>query len=233
MADALISDLKALGLDVEEDDTAAQTGVRLGQRARAHPGSEGAPTVLLCAHMDTVPLDGPVEVVSDNGLLTNRHDAILGADNKAAVVTIMATVRRLVRDGTPPTGVELLFTTGEEQALKGAKAFDMSRLRPTSATSSTTPLRSARSCSRRRPTTRSRPASAGRPRTPASARRRATTRSRRPRGRSRRCGSAAWTTRPPPTWAASRAAPRRTWSPSAATWSWRRAASTPSGGRGR
>jgi tripeptide aminopeptidase len=78
--------------------------------------------------MDTVPLDGPVEVVSQDGLLTNRHDAILGADNKAAIATIMGAVRRLLRDGRPPAGIELLFTTGEEQALEGAKAFDMSRL---------------------------------------------------------------------------------------------------------
>jgi tripeptide aminopeptidase len=78
--------------------------------------------------MDTVPLDGPVEVVSDNGLLTNRHDAILGADNKAAVVTILGALRRLLRDGAPPASIELLFTTGEEQALKGAKAVDVSRL---------------------------------------------------------------------------------------------------------
>jgi tripeptide aminopeptidase len=75
-----------------------------------------------------VPLDGPVEVVSQDGLLTNRHDAILGADNKAAIATIMGAVRRLLRDGRPPAGIELLFTTGEEQALEGAKAFDMSRL---------------------------------------------------------------------------------------------------------
>jgi tripeptide aminopeptidase len=40
----------------------------------------------------------------------------------------MATARRLVADGSP-VGVELLFTTCEEQALKGAKAFDVSRLR--------------------------------------------------------------------------------------------------------
>jgi tripeptide aminopeptidase len=78
--------------------------------------------------MDTVPLDGPVQVVSQDGLLTNRHDAILGADNKAAIATILGAVRRLVRDGSPPAGVEVLFTTGEEQALEGAKEFDMSRL---------------------------------------------------------------------------------------------------------
>ena len=121
MADALLEDLRGLGLEVDEDDS--------GNLLARIQGPEGAPIVLLCAHMDTVPLDGPVEVVSENGLLTNRHEAILGADNKAAVATIMGTARRIVRDGKPAAGVELLFTTGEERALEGAKAFDKSRLR--------------------------------------------------------------------------------------------------------
>jgi tripeptide aminopeptidase len=120
MADALRDDLGGLGLDAHEDDA--------GNLLASIPGPEGAPTVLLCAHMDTVPLDGPVEVVSENGLLTNRHEAILGADNKAAVATIMGAVRRTVRGGKSAAGIELLFTTGEEQALKGAKSFDKSRL---------------------------------------------------------------------------------------------------------
>jgi tripeptide aminopeptidase len=128
VADALKEELGRLGLQVEEDDSGPGTGSDSGNLLARIPGPEGAPTVLLCAHMDTVPLDGPVEVVSDNGLLTNRHDAILGADNKAAIVTILGAVRRVVRDGPPPAGIELLFTTGEEQALKGAKAVDMSRL---------------------------------------------------------------------------------------------------------
>jgi tripeptide aminopeptidase len=121
MAEALTADLRGLGLEVEEDDS-SNLLARIA-------GPDGAPTVLLCAHMDTVPLDGPVEVVSENGLLTNRHEAILGADNKAAVATIMGAARRIVRQGKPAAGVEILFTTGEEQALKGAKAFDKSRLR--------------------------------------------------------------------------------------------------------
>jgi len=128
VAQALSEELRGLGIEVDEDDSAGRTGSDSGNLLARIAGPEGAPTVLLCAHMDTVPLDGPVEVVSDNGLLTNRHDAILGADNKAAVVTILGAVRRLVRDGAPPAGIELLFTTGEEQALNGAKAFDMSRL---------------------------------------------------------------------------------------------------------
>ena len=128
LADALIEDLRGLGLEPEEDDTGAATGSDAGNVYARVPGPEGAPTILLCAHMDTVPLDGPVEVVSQDGLLSNRHEAILGADNKAAIATIIGAVRRLVRAGDPPAGIELLFTTGEEQALKGAKAFDMGRL---------------------------------------------------------------------------------------------------------
>ena len=121
IADALTEDLRGLGLEVEEDD--------VGNLLARIEGPEDAPTVLLCAHMDTVPLDGPVEVVSENGLLTNRHEAILGADNKAAVATIMGAARRIVRKGRPAVSVEILFTTGEELALEGAKAFDKSRLR--------------------------------------------------------------------------------------------------------
>ena len=129
MADALTADLRALGLEVEEDDSAPVTGSDSGNLLARVPGPEGAPTVLLCAHMDTVPLDGPVEVVSDNGLLANRHDAILGADNKAAIATIMGALRRIVRRGSAPAGIEVLFTVCEEQALEGAKAFEMSKLR--------------------------------------------------------------------------------------------------------
>lgn len=135
MADALTEDLRGLGLEVEEDDSGPETGSDAGNLLARIPGPEGAATVLLCAHMDTVPLDGPVEVVSENGLLTNRHDAILGADNKAAVATILGAARRILRDaaggsaGSPPVGVELLFTASEEMALRGAKAFDRTRLR--------------------------------------------------------------------------------------------------------
>jgi tripeptide aminopeptidase len=128
MADAVSAELRALGLEVEEDATAAETGSDAGNVLTRIPGPEGARTILLCAHIDTVPLLGPVEVVREDGLLRNRHEAILGADNKAAVATILATVRHLVERGSP-VGVEILFTTSEELALRGAKAFAADTLR--------------------------------------------------------------------------------------------------------
>jgi tripeptide aminopeptidase len=77
--------------------------------------------------MDTVPLTAPIDVVEREGRLENRNEGILGADNKAAVAVIMEAVRRLQAEGCP-TGIEILFTTCEEQALAGAKAFDQSKL---------------------------------------------------------------------------------------------------------
>jgi tripeptide aminopeptidase len=127
VADAVAALLSEIGLDAQEDATAQQTGSDAGNLLARIPGPDGARTILLCAHMDTVPLDASVLVVREDGAFRNRHEAILGADNKAAVATILAAARRLVREGSP-VGVELVFTTSEELALRGAKAFDMGAL---------------------------------------------------------------------------------------------------------
>jgi tripeptide aminopeptidase len=130
MADAVTAELRGLGLDVTEDGSGDGTGANAGNvLARIPPPSDGARTILLCAHLDTVPLDARVEVEEVEGVLRNRNEAILGADNKAAVAVILAALRRLLRDGPPPVGIEVLFTTCEELALAGAKEFDLSALR--------------------------------------------------------------------------------------------------------
>jgi tripeptide aminopeptidase len=113
-----------LGLEVEEDDSAKETGSNAGNLLARFGGP---PYVLLCAHMDTVPLTTPVRVVDRDGRLENEGEGILGADNKAAVAVIMDAVRRFASD-SPPVGVEILFTTCEELSLAGAKAFDQSKL---------------------------------------------------------------------------------------------------------
>ena len=107
---------------VEEDDSASETGSNAGNLF----GRIGDPPyILLCAHMDTVPVTSPVKVVDRDGRLENEGDGILGADNKAAVAVIVEALRRL---DSPPVGIEVLFTTCEELSLAGAKAFDQSKL---------------------------------------------------------------------------------------------------------
>jgi tripeptide aminopeptidase len=109
-------------LVVEEDDSAKETGSNAGNLL-ARLGEP--PYILLCAHMDTVPLTTPVRVVDRDGRLENEGEGILGADNKAAVAVIVEALRRL---DSPPVGIEVLFTTCEELSLAGAKAFDQSKL---------------------------------------------------------------------------------------------------------
>ncbi len=120
VADVVVAELGACGLQVGEDASAAQTGSDSGNLLARIPGPPGTPTILLCAHLDTVPLTAPVEVLRENGRFTNRNEGILGADNKAAVAVLLAVARRYAAGGAP-VGVELLFTTCEEIALLGAK----------------------------------------------------------------------------------------------------------------
>jgi tripeptide aminopeptidase len=121
-ADRVTAELRGLRLTVEEDEA----GNLLARVPSANGGTEGG--LLLCAHLDTVPLTGPIEPVCEEGVWRNRHEAILGADNKAAVAVMLIAVRRWA--AVPPAvPVELLFTVREEDALAGAKAFDASRLR--------------------------------------------------------------------------------------------------------
>jgi tripeptide aminopeptidase len=127
VAQVVRAELEALGLAVEEDDTATDTGSQTGNLLARIEGPPESRTILFCAHLDTVPLAAPVEVQQQNGVLSNRNDAILGADNKAAVATILAAARRLTQTA-PPVGIELLFTTCEELALAGAKAVDPDKL---------------------------------------------------------------------------------------------------------
>ena len=127
MADAVLDELRAAGLDPNEDASAGETGSNAGNVIARVEGPEGARTIMLCAHLDTVPLAGPVQVVDSDGVLTNRHAAILGADNKAAVAAILGVARRYAAE-RPPVGLDLVFTTSEEPGLRGAKALELSSL---------------------------------------------------------------------------------------------------------
>ncbi len=131
-ADWITGELEGMGVDVEEDDVGPSVGSSAGNLLARIPGSggAGARSILLCAHMDTVPLTAPVDPVLLDGGWTNAGEGILGADNKTAVAVMIELARRLNAAAEPPeVGLELLFTVCEEISLLGARAFDVSRLR--------------------------------------------------------------------------------------------------------
>ena len=126
VADSITAMLRALGLDVVEDGAAVEARAGAGNLLARIPGRSDR-WVLFCAHIDTVPHEGQVEVVDDEEVFRSAGDTILGADNKAAVAVLMELVTRH-RDEPPPVGIELLLTVAEEQGLRGAKAFDIGAL---------------------------------------------------------------------------------------------------------
>jgi tripeptide aminopeptidase len=127
-ADRVAAELRDAGLEVAEDDAGPVAGSECGNLFARIGESGDARTVLLCAHLDTVVPQAPIEPVLVEGAWENARDGILGADNKAAVAVMLVLARRLM-ERPQPLNIELLFTVCEENALRGAKAFDVSRLR--------------------------------------------------------------------------------------------------------
>jgi tripeptide aminopeptidase len=129
VADKVTAYLRDLGLEADEDAAGAAIGSDTGNLLCRLPGRvEGGTPLFLCAHLDTVPPQGPIEPVVEDGVVRNAGGTILGADNKAAVVAMLEATRRIMAERRPHAGVELLFTPKEEVGLLGAGAFDHTRL---------------------------------------------------------------------------------------------------------
>jgi tripeptide aminopeptidase len=120
VSDVVLRYLRDLGLRPDEDSFG-------NIYARIEPAGDGTP-LFLCAHLDTVPPDGPLEPLVDDGVVRNAGGTILGADNKSAVAAMLEGARRVLVEGRSHAGVELLFTMQEEIGLQGAAAFDHDRL---------------------------------------------------------------------------------------------------------
>jgi tripeptide aminopeptidase len=129
VADLVLRYLGDCGLESDEDGAGAEIGSTMGNVfCRLEPTAAGEP-LLLCAHLDTVPPTAAIEPVVVDGVVRNGAGTILGADNKAAVAAMLEGVRRVLAEGRPHAGIELLFTPKEEVGLVGAFAFDHTRLR--------------------------------------------------------------------------------------------------------
>ena len=130
VADRVCAYLSELGLEWDEDDAADRLDGDTGNvYCRLPPTNGGAGTpIFLCAHTDTVPPEAPIDPVVDDGVVRNGAGTILGSDNKAAVVVLLEAVRRILDEQRDHAGIELVFTAQEEVSLRGAAAFDRTRL---------------------------------------------------------------------------------------------------------
>ena len=129
VAEVVRAELRGLGAEVTEDAAAAEIPAGCGNIVARFAGTAPGTPIMLGAHLDTVPQLGPIVVRLDgDGRLTNGHPTILGGDNKSAVATILTAMQRVVDEGRPHAGVEVLMTPCEEIGLQGASRFDPTRL---------------------------------------------------------------------------------------------------------
>lgn len=116
----------------DERETPAPDGGAEGQlllsAAPVVSPPEPAPTVLLCAHLDTVAVGPEIRPEVRDGTWVDGLGGVLGADNKASVAVLLAVAERLARQPIP-VEVELLFTVQEEPQLRGIHACDLRELR--------------------------------------------------------------------------------------------------------
>ena len=127
IAEVVRHELVAIGASVTEDAVAADIPAGCGNiLARFAATVEGGTPIALCAHLDTVPNSGPIEVKLVDGFLTNHHADILGGDNKSAVAAVIEAVRRIVDEDRPHAGIDVILTPCEEIGLQGAARFDPS-----------------------------------------------------------------------------------------------------------
>jgi tripeptide aminopeptidase len=127
VADAVLAELRELGIDVTEDGAGEPARAGAGNVIARIPGA-GEEWVMFCAHLDTVPHDAPIEVERTDGVFRSRGETILGADDKAGVAVLVELAARHA-PAPAPAGLELVFTVAEEDGLRGAKELDTAALR--------------------------------------------------------------------------------------------------------
>ncbi|MCL5808471.1 MAG: M20/M25/M40 family metallo-hydrolase [Deltaproteobacteria bacterium] len=117
----LVKRLKELGRAATVDESAPLTGSDTGNLIVRVPGNTAGPTILLCAHMDTVgPTEGMTPVIRD-GIIYSNGETVLGADDKAGIAIVLTVLAELLAGDVPHGGIEIVFTVQEEVGLVGAK----------------------------------------------------------------------------------------------------------------
>ena len=90
-------------------------------------GNIDAESILLSAHMDTVPPGDNINIEESDGFIQTDGTSILGADNKASIAAILdgiLSVRNKINKN-----IEVVFTVEEETTFKGAMNLDISSLK--------------------------------------------------------------------------------------------------------
>jgi tripeptide aminopeptidase len=120
VAKRLAALLEGLGASVEVDGAADPVGGDSGNLLARVPGTvPGVPAFLLSARMDTVVPGDDVRPVVEGDIVRTDGTTVLGGDDKAGIIAILAALRVLRERGIPHGPIEVLFSRGRPGARLG------------------------------------------------------------------------------------------------------------------
>lgn len=128
MAEELIRQLAAIGIEAGQDDAGKKIGGNAGNVIANIPGTVDKPAIMLCAHMDRVTPGAGVKPQIKDGIITSDGTTILAADDLAGVTAIIEALTALKESGLDHGPIDVVFTVAEEGGLFGAKNLDYSRI---------------------------------------------------------------------------------------------------------
>jgi len=117
----LMSELRTIGLEPRMDEAGSTFGGNAGNVHARLEGNVGAPTILLCAHMDTIQSTKNLNHRRENGTIMTDGTTILGGDDRAGIAVILEILLQLSEKNLEHGPVEVLFTVCEEAGMHGAK----------------------------------------------------------------------------------------------------------------
>ncbi|HIU63480.1 MAG TPA: M20/M25/M40 family metallo-hydrolase [Candidatus Avacidaminococcus intestinavium] len=131
IADCIIKKLKDLGLEVQEDDTAAKIGGNTGNIYALLKGDSSIEPILFSAHLDRVKNNGEIAPIIDKaeGKIKADGKTILAADDVSGICVTLEALRRVIDSGKPHGDIEVAFSVCEEAGVLGSKHYDFTKFK--------------------------------------------------------------------------------------------------------
>lgn len=130
VCDYLKTALAEFTSDIAEDNAGAAIGGDCGNLIANIPGTvNGAPRILLNAHMDVIKPGKGVKPVIKGDLITSSGDTVLGGDDKAGIAVILEALRCIKENSIPHGDLQVIMTVSEEVHLLGARNLDPASLK--------------------------------------------------------------------------------------------------------
>ncbi|XZE56709.1 M20/M25/M40 family metallo-hydrolase [Planctomycetaceae bacterium SH139] len=136
ISEAVVGELRAAGVPADDillDDAHTRTNLpgEVGNLIVRIPGTKPGPTVLLSAHLDTVPICVGCQPVREGEHVRSADPSTgLGADNRAGVAAILTAALELLKSDRPYSPLVLCFFVQEEIGLQGSRNLDPQVLGP-------------------------------------------------------------------------------------------------------